>query len=145
MLTLENPRMMEDWLMHLTQNAPPGHSHIDLLFCREPDSLWMATGLEEKAEWGAFERSCLRKMVRRPSGRISMEICLKYVRKHKPEQILSEAKELAHIFMKTYISSGGIASAGQLDYFGLKQIKSMEGRGLDLSSIVIVCINDFFL
>ncbi len=145
MLTLENPRMMEDWLVHLTQNAPPGHSHIDLLFCREPDALWMATGLEGKTAWRSFEHSCLGKMIRLPSGRISMEMCLKYVRKRHPEQILSEAKELAHIFMKTYISSGGIASAGQLDYFGLKQIRSMEGRGLDLSSIVIVSINDFFL
>ncbi|MBC7882176.1 MAG: hypothetical protein H7Y37_12685 [Anaerolineae bacterium] len=145
MLTLENPRLMEDWLVHLTQNAPPGHSHIDLLFCREPDALWLATGLEGKTSWRSFEHSCLRKMVKPPSGRISMEICLKYVRKRNPEQILSEAKELAHIFMKTYISSGGIASAGQLDYFGLKQIKSMAGRGLDLSSIVIVSVNDFFL
>lgn len=145
MLTLENPRMMEDWLVHLTQNAPPGHSHIDLLFSREPDALWMTTGLEGKAGWRSFEYSCLGKMVRPPSGWISMEMCLKYVRKRNPGQVLSEAKELAHIFMKTYISSGGIASAGQLDYFGLKQIKSMEGRGLDLSSIVIVCINDFFL
>jgi hypothetical protein len=145
MLTLDHPRMMEDWLVYLSQNAPPRHSHIDLLFCREPDSLWMATGLKEKKEWQFFERSCLRKMVRPPSGRIAMEICLKYVRKRKPEQVLSEAKELAHVFMKTYISSGGISSAGQLDYFGLQQIQSMAGNGLDLNSIVIVSVNDYYL